>query len=70
MIVRSSANTIERSKIVLIDSLSVPNTIGKGPIKMIPPPLIFPPLAFVWNSRKMAARMMRTPQNIRVNPKA
>jgi len=50
---RSVVRTIEISRAVLSDYLSVPKTIGIGPIIIAPPPLAFP--AFLLFDRRRSA---------------
>lgn len=52
-----------------MDSLSVPKTIGIGPIITAPPPLTLPPL--ILDMRRMAKAMIkvRIPNKIRVKPR-
>ena len=56
--VRSVVRTIESSRIVLSDCLSVPKTIGIGPINITPPPLTFPVFPFFERRRSTVATIM------------
>lgn len=55
---RSVVRTIASSRIVLSDCLSVPKTIGIGPINITPPPLIFPVFSFFERRRSTVATVM------------
>lgn len=55
---RSVVRTIESSRIVLSDCLSVPKIIGIGPINITPPPLTFPVFPFFERRRSTVAIIM------------
>ena len=62
---------IESRRSILIDSLSVPKTIGKGPMITAPPPSNFPfPLAAVKNMSMTATKAMRNPAKTKIVPKS
>lgn len=51
------------------DSRSVPNIIGNGPMRIIPPPLTFSVFSAPRNANRINATMiMAMPKNIRANP--
>jgi len=56
-IIRSAVRVIESSRTVFRDSLSVPKTIGIGPIIIASPPLILPVLMF-FDRRTSAVAIM------------
>jgi len=61
---------MESRRSILRDSLSVPKTIGKGPIITALPPLTFPlPLVVVKNMRITATKAMRNPAKTKMTPK-
>jgi len=61
---------IESRRSILRDSLSVPKTIGKGPMITAPPPSNFPlPLAVVKNMRITATKATRNPAKTKMTPK-
>ena len=61
---------IDSRRSILVDSLSVPKTMGKGPIITAPPPLAFPfPLVVVKNMRMTAIKAMRNPAKNKMTPK-
>ena len=66
----STIKAIDNRRSILIDSLSVPKTIGKGPMMTAPPPLTFPfPFVVVKNMRMTATKAMRNPAKIKMTPK-
>jgi len=65
----SIIKAIDSRRSILIDSLSVPKTIGKGPTITAPPPLTFPfPLAVVKNMRMTATKAIMNPAKIKMVP--
>jgi len=57
-------------KSILTDSLSVPKTIGKGPIITAPPPLTFPfPFMVVKSKRITATKVKANPVKTRMTPR-
>jgi len=57
-------------KSILTDSLSVPKTIGKGPMIIAPPPLTFPfPFMVVQSRRITATKAMANPVKTRMAPR-
>ena len=69
-IMRAIVSASERSKIALIDFLSVPKIIGIGPINIAPAPFIFPShLTLKMKSRRIATNMITIPAKIKAMPK-
>ena len=61
---------IDNRRSILTDSLSVPKTIGKGPMITAPPPLIFPfPLVVVKKRSMTAKKAMINPAKTKITPK-
>lgn len=59
---------IESLKTLFRDSLSVPKTIGTGPIRIAPPPFNFPFLA-VWKKNASKVRIIKAiPTKISIKP--
>ena len=66
----STIKAIDSRRSILIDSLSVPKTMGKGPMITAPPPLTFSfPLVVVKNMRMTATKAMRKPAKTKMTPK-
>lgn len=66
----NSVKIMESNKIVLVDSLSVPKIIGKGPIIIAPPALTFFSLFILdIKRRSVTTRIIAIPVNINVIPK-
>ena len=66
IIISNIANAIS----IFIDSLSVPNIIGTGPIITSPPPLTFPLKERLWiNIRRIAMNATANPKIIKVMPR-
>jgi len=61
---------IDKTRIVFMDSLSVPKIMGTGPIMMAPPPLTLPFPLFTpeKTSKSIAMKEMTKPKKIRVTP--
>ena len=60
---------IDNRRSILTDSLSVPKTIGKGPMITAPPPLIFSfPLVAVKNRRMTATKAIINPAKTKITP--
>jgi len=61
--------TIARIIKVLTDSRSEPNTMGKGPMSKMPPPLVWPPVPLVLTAKSKTATSAKTkPKTIRSSP--
>ena len=66
----STIRVVDNRRSILTDSLSVPKTMGKGPMITAPPPLTFPfPLVVVKNRRMTATKAMVNPAKTRIAPK-
>jgi len=66
----SMIKVIESRRKILRDFLSVPKTIGKGPMITAPPPSNLPfPLAVVKNMRITAKKAMINPAKTKIAPK-
>jgi len=65
----STIKVTDNRRSILIDSLSVPKTIGKGPIIKAPPPLNFRfPLIVVKTNRTIARKAMINPVKTKMTP--
>ena len=66
----STIKAIDSRRTILMDSLSVPKTMGKGPMIIAPPPLTFPSLRMVVKNRRMiATKAMINPAKTKMAPK-
>ena len=66
----SMIKIVDNKRSILIDSLSAPKTIGKGPMITAPPPLTFPfPLVVVKNRRITAMKAIMNPAKTKMVPR-
>jgi len=65
----SMIKAVDNMRSILIDFLSVPKTMGKGPMITAPPPLTFPsPLMIPKNRRRTATKAVINPAKTKMTP--